>query len=125
MSQCGKSEASPAHCDHRSRPGRPVHGDPPEAGRLRRLLASSRRANGVGGTWYHNRYPGCACDIPSHLYSFSFEIKRDWSRPYAPQPEILDYMEHLAEKYDLLPHCRFGSAGQERGLGRGEARAGP
>jgi len=68
------------------------------------------KADGVGGTWYHNRYPGCACDIPSHLYSFSFEIKRDWSRPYAPQPEILAYLEHCAEKYGLLPHCRFGDA---------------
>jgi cation diffusion facilitator CzcD-associated flavoprotein CzcO len=66
------------------------------------------KAGGVGGTWYHNRYPGCACDIPAHLYSFSFEIKRDWSRPYASQPEILAYMEGLAEKYGLLPHCRFG-----------------
>lgn len=64
---------------------------------------------GVGGTWHHNRYPGCACDIPSDLYSFSFEIKRDWSRPYAPQPEIRAYFEHFAEKYDLLRHCRFGS----------------
>jgi len=68
------------------------------------------KASGVGGTWYHNRYPGCACDIPSHLYSFSFEIKRDWSRPYAPQAEILDYMEHVARKYGVLPHCRFGCA---------------
>jgi cation diffusion facilitator CzcD-associated flavoprotein CzcO len=68
------------------------------------------QAGGVGGTWYHNRYPGCACDVPSHLYSFSFEIKRDWSRPYAPQPEILAYLEHCAEKYGLLPHCRFGDA---------------
>jgi cation diffusion facilitator CzcD-associated flavoprotein CzcO len=68
------------------------------------------QAGGVGGTWYHNRYPGCACDVPSHLYSFSFEIKRDWSRPYAPQPEILAYLEHCAEKYRLLPHCRFGDA---------------
>ncbi len=65
---------------------------------------------GVGGTWRRNRYPGCACDIPSHLYSFSFEIKRDWSRPYAPQREILAYMEHIAEKYALLPYCRFGNA---------------
>ena len=70
------------------------------------------KAGGVGGTWYHNRYPGCACDIPSHLYSFSFELKRDWSRPYAPQPEILAYLEHCAEKYGLLPHCRFGDAVQ-------------
>jgi len=68
------------------------------------------KAAGVGGTWYHNTYPGCACDIPSHLYSFSFEIKRDWSRPYASQAEIRAYLEHCAEKYGLLPHCRFGSA---------------
>jgi cation diffusion facilitator CzcD-associated flavoprotein CzcO len=70
------------------------------------------KGRGVGGTWYHNRYPGCACDVPSHLYSFSFEVKRDWSRPYAPQPEILAYLEHCAEKYGLLPHCRFGDAVQ-------------
>jgi cation diffusion facilitator CzcD-associated flavoprotein CzcO len=68
------------------------------------------KAGGVGGTWYHNRYPGCACDVPSHLYSFSFELKRDWSRPYASQPEILAYLEHCAGKYGLLPHCRFGEA---------------
>ena len=68
------------------------------------------KASGVGGTWYHNRYPGCACDVPSHLYSFSFELERDWSRPYASQPEILAYLEHCAEKYGLLPHCRFGDA---------------
>jgi cation diffusion facilitator CzcD-associated flavoprotein CzcO len=66
------------------------------------------KSSQVGGTWNHNRYPGCACDIPSHLYSFSFEFKPDWSRPYAPQPEILEYMEFVAEKYQLLPHCRFG-----------------
>jgi cation diffusion facilitator CzcD-associated flavoprotein CzcO len=68
------------------------------------------QAGGVGGTWWHNRYPGCACDVPSHLYSFSFEPKPDWSRPYAPQPEILAYLEHCAAKYGLLPHCRFGDA---------------
>ncbi|MFP8878164.1 MAG: NAD(P)/FAD-dependent oxidoreductase [Myxococcota bacterium] len=67
------------------------------------------KGEAVGGTWYHNRYPGCACDLPSQLYSFSFEIKHDWSRPYGSQAEILGYMEDLAEKYDLLSHCRFGS----------------
>ncbi len=65
------------------------------------------KGTGVGGTWYHNRYPGCAVDLPSFFYSFSFEKKYDWSRPYAPQPELLAYMEGIAEKYDLLPHCRF------------------
>jgi cation diffusion facilitator CzcD-associated flavoprotein CzcO len=66
------------------------------------------RREGVGGTWRCNTYPGCAVDIPSALYSFSFDVKVDWSRPYATQPELLAYMEELAEKYDLLPHCRFG-----------------
>jgi cation diffusion facilitator CzcD-associated flavoprotein CzcO len=67
------------------------------------------RSGGVGGTWYQNRYPGCACDIQSHLYSYSFEIKPDWTRPYATQPEILAYMEHCAAKYAIVPHCRFDS----------------
>lgn len=68
------------------------------------------KATGVGGTWFHNRYPGCACDVPSALYSFSFEPKLDWSRPYAPQPEILSYLEHCADAYGLRGHCRLGNA---------------
>jgi len=68
------------------------------------------RSAQIGGTWNQNRYPGCACDIPSHLYSFSFEVKRDWSRPYAPQPEILEYLEGVADKYGMLPFCRFNNA---------------
>ncbi|MGO8871279.1 MAG: flavin-containing monooxygenase [Acidimicrobiales bacterium] len=67
------------------------------------------RSDGVGGTWNLNRYPGAACDVQSHLYSFSFEIKSDWSRPYAAQPELLAYFEHIAEKYGVLQHCRFGA----------------
>jgi len=67
------------------------------------------RNGGVGGTWYQNRYPGCECDVQSALYSFSFEFKPDWSKPYGRQPEILAYMEHIAEKYGILPHCRFGA----------------
>ena len=43
------------------------------------------KAAGIGGTWWHNRYPGAECDVPSHLYSFSFEPKKNWSRPYAPR----------------------------------------
>jgi cation diffusion facilitator CzcD-associated flavoprotein CzcO len=61
----------------------------------------------VGGTWRDNVYPGSGCDVPSHLYSFSFEPKLDWSRKFALQPEILDYMEHVARKYGLMPHIRF------------------
>jgi cation diffusion facilitator CzcD-associated flavoprotein CzcO len=65
--------------------------------------------DGVGGTWRVNRYPGCACDVPSHLYSFSFEPNPDWSRAYATQPEILAYMERCADKYGVRPHIRFGT----------------
>ena len=64
----------------------------------------------IGGTWSINTYPGCACDLPALLYSFSFEIKPDWSRPYAPQAEIRTYMEHCAQKYGILPHCRLQTA---------------
>jgi len=66
------------------------------------------KARGLGGTWYHNRYPGCECDIPSHLYSFSFFPKADWSKPYGTQPEILAYLEDLADAHDLRRRCRFG-----------------
>ena len=66
------------------------------------------RATDVGGTWNRNRYPGCECDVPSALYSFSFEFKADWSKPYGTQPEILAYMQGIADKYGLRPHCRFG-----------------
>ena len=67
------------------------------------------RAPGVGGVWFHNTYPGAACDVPSALYSFSFELKRDWSRPYATQPEIRAYFEHCVEKYGLAPHIQLST----------------
>lgn len=67
------------------------------------------QADGVGGTWRHNRYPGCRCDVPSVLYSFSFAQKPDWQSRYATQPEILAYMEELAEQNGLLPHTRFNT----------------
>ncbi len=65
------------------------------------------KSDGVGGTWRDNTYPGAGCDVPSHLYSFSFAPKHDWSRIYSPQPEILAYFEDCARKFGLLPHCRF------------------
>ena len=68
------------------------------------------RAPAVGGTWFQNTYPGCACDIQSALYSFSFEVKRDWSRPYGTQPEIREYFEHCVAKYGLGPHIRLSTA---------------
>src|SRR5688500_879656 len=54
------------------------------------------RADGVGGTWHHNTYPGCACDVPSHLYSLSFAPNPDWTRTYSRQPEIRAYLERVA-----------------------------
>ncbi len=65
------------------------------------------KSDRIGGTWRDNTYPGAACDSPSFAYCFSFEQKTDWSRKWAPQAEILGYMEHCAEKYGLLPHVRF------------------
>ncbi|MDT5293528.1 MAG: hypothetical protein QOJ76_408, partial [Acidobacteriota bacterium] len=54
------------------------------------------RADDVGGTWRDNIYPGCACDVQSHLYSFSFAPNPDWTRNYSPQPEIRDYLKRCA-----------------------------
>jgi cation diffusion facilitator CzcD-associated flavoprotein CzcO len=67
------------------------------------------KADEVGGTWRENHYPGCACDVPSHLYSFSFEPNPRWSRMFAPQAEILAYLKHCADKYGVRPHIRFGA----------------
>ena len=63
----------------------------------------------VGGTWLHNTYPGAACDIPAHLYAFSFAPKYDWSRKYAPQREILDYLKAVANRYELYEHIKFNT----------------
>jgi cation diffusion facilitator CzcD-associated flavoprotein CzcO len=65
------------------------------------------RAGEVGGTWYANTYPGCRCDVPSHLYSYSFAPNPEWSSTFSPQREILDYLRACAERYGLLPHVRF------------------
>ena len=67
------------------------------------------KADGLGGTWRANTYPGAACDSPAFAYCFSFEQKTDWSRKWAPQPEILAYLEHCARKHGLLPHLRLGT----------------
>lgn len=57
----------------------------------------------IGGTWYHNSYPGAACDVPSHLYSFSFAQRRTWSRLCSPQSEILDYLQNVADEHAITP----------------------
>jgi len=71
------------------------------------------RGDDVGGTWRDNTYPGCACDVPSHLYSFSFAPKHDWSRRYASQPEIQDYLTACRDDHDLRRHVRCGTAIEE------------
>ena len=65
------------------------------------------RGEDVGGTWHVNTYPGCQCDIPSHLYSFSFAPNPSWSRTYSHQPEIWEYLRGVARKHDLGPHIRL------------------
>jgi cation diffusion facilitator CzcD-associated flavoprotein CzcO len=65
--------------------------------------------DGVGGTWRRNTYPGAACDIQSHLYSFSFAPNKSWSRTYARQPEILAYLESVADDFDLRRHLMLDS----------------
>jgi cation diffusion facilitator CzcD-associated flavoprotein CzcO len=72
-------------------------------------FAILEQADGVGGTWRANTYPGAACDIPSHLYSYSFEPNPRWSHAYSGQPEILAYLEHCADAYGLRPHLQLGT----------------
>jgi cation diffusion facilitator CzcD-associated flavoprotein CzcO len=66
------------------------------------------RADDVGGTWRDNSYPGCACDVPSQLYSFSFAPNPGWRRSFSPQPEIHDYLRGCVDAYRLRPHIRLG-----------------
>src|ERR1022692_2665004 len=67
------------------------------------------RAASVGGTWRDNTYPGCACDVPSHLYSFSFAPNPAWSRSFSRQPEIWRYLDDVSERYTLRGHIRFSA----------------
>jgi cation diffusion facilitator CzcD-associated flavoprotein CzcO len=68
------------------------------------------RADEVGGTWQANTYPGCACDVPSHLYSFSFAPNPGWTRTYSSQPEIWAYLRRCADRFGVRPHVRLGCA---------------
>jgi cyclohexanone monooxygenase len=84
--------------------------------RLRKLGLNVRvfeAADGVGGTWYWNRYPGARCDVESLLYSYSFseELAREWTwtERYATQPEILRYLDHVADRFDLRRHIEFST----------------
>ena len=61
------------------------------------------RGDGVGGTWDCNTYPGCACDVPSNLYSFSFAPNPEWPRTYSRQPEIRAYLERVVDRFGVRP----------------------
>lgn len=63
----------------------------------------------VAGTWYENRYPGAACDVPAHAYTYAFEPNPDWSTFYAYAPEIRKYFENFAKKYELMPYVELNS----------------
>ncbi len=65
------------------------------------------RGDDVGGTWHWNDYPGCGCDVPSHLYSFSFAPNPDWTRTYSRQPEIRDYLHRCADRFGVRPYVRI------------------
>jgi cation diffusion facilitator CzcD-associated flavoprotein CzcO len=67
------------------------------------------KAPEVGGTWWHNRYPGCEVDVHSHAYSFSF-LRYDWPRTHATQAELLQYAQHVVDRFGLRPHLRLGTA---------------
>lgn len=63
----------------------------------------------VGGTWWQNKYPGCRCDVPSHLYSFSFALNPDWSESFSTQAEIHRYLRKVAEDHGVIPRIRFNT----------------
>jgi len=67
------------------------------------------RGDDVGGTWHFNTYPGCACDVPSHLYSFSFAPNPHWTQTYSPQQEIDAYLKRTATEHGIRPHVRLNT----------------
>src|SRR5438045_1105551 len=71
------------------------------------------RGHDVGGTWRDNSYPGCACDVPSHLYSFSFAPNPGWSSTFSPQEEIHDYLRDVARREDVYARTVFGCEVEE------------
>jgi cation diffusion facilitator CzcD-associated flavoprotein CzcO len=80
------------------------------------------RASEIGGTWRDNTYPGCRCDVPSHLYSYSFAPNPNWSSTFSPQPEILDYLRDVATRFGVLPHVRFDTELEAARWDEAEAR---
>jgi len=71
-------------------------------------FAVYEKADRLGGTWRENTYPGLTCDVPSHLYCYSFALNPEWSHTYPPGEEIQQYFESVARRYGVIPHIRFG-----------------
>ncbi len=67
------------------------------------------KSAGIGGTWWENRYPGCACDIPSHLYSFSFDLNPQWTRMFAGREEIQQYMDQSIDRHGIREKIRLNT----------------
>ena len=94
-------------------------------------LVLLERASTVGGTWRDNTYPGCQCDVPSSLYSYSFAPKPDWTRSFGLQAEIWDYLEEVADRFGVRQKVRFDTTvldarwDEEAGLWRVETSSGP
>jgi len=79
---------------------------------LKNFLVLERKSE-VGGTWRDNTYPGCACDIPSFLYSYSFELNPEWSSSFSPHYEILKYLKFCVKKYGIEEHILYKTAVEE------------
>ena len=86
-------------------------------------FAVLERGDGVGGTWHFNTYPGCACDVPSHLYSFSFAPNPGWSRTYSRQPEIRDYLERVVDDFGVRDEDPARLRGRRGALARRDVGA--
>src|SRR5213592_3362958 len=80
------------------------------------------RGERVGGVWHHNTYPGAACDVPSHLYEFSFAPNPRWSHRYAPQAEIQAYVEDVAQRHGVLGRIHPGTEVERARWDEGECR---
>ncbi len=66
------------------------------------------KTDDIGGTWRENTYPGCSCDVPMHMYQYSFEMLPSWTKKFVAADEIKTYLDHVADKYDLRRHIKFG-----------------
>ncbi len=85
-------------------------------------FAVFEKADAIGGTWRDNSYPGCTCDVPSHLYSYAFAPNPDWSDTFSRQAEIWAYLESCADRFGVRPNLRLGQAVREAAWDEAGAR---